>query len=918
MKTAFRLRRRPRTEAAAALLLPSDNVSTLLRLCARAGQDPAGSVYRIADGFLVHLSRPSEQGFPGVIRLRCASSNLFLPADADLVPSLLPDEYAGLTRRRGLVFLPGGRVLSFDPKEPVAMATLVDPGQVRRSEWQSFPERPAFAERLREIRLDLPPESPDAILEEGAGDIGTEAPRPGASGGIARAVGGAAMDLGRALHWLGNALHMRGLAKLGAGLIGHALALAPRLSESLLGRQEAALRELLRHFREGKLEQALRRALPMGSEPGRGSTIAGNANLPFHNLRYSLGSLLGKQAASIWFGGGDVQMELAREYRRAAEQATRAGDYRRAAFIYGKLLSDFRSAADVLFRGSLFHDAAILYLEKTGDELMAAKAFAAAGEIERALELYRRKGEHLLAGDLLRRNGEEEAALAEYTVAADRMVFQRQDYLAAGNLMLEHVGRTDLARAYYLAGWALRRTSKSVSCGRRLAWLYATRGELDELRSLVSEMEAYFAPPGDEAAAAECFNDIALLADRAELAPIRDELRDRALMSIAAKARERTKVDSQPGSAVSMLLGRCPAWSPAIVRDAEFGYRAALRQARQRRDRRHDHTVTRVKVGNGVVTAVCHAPDSGELFLGFDDGSVYLFRPDTTSLVCHSDYRGPVYALACDAIGHFLVVLRSADGERGELNCYLRRLGTYLLSSVRVESGPGGFWLSPLAVPSGGELVLALHNGELLVLLRGTGMLSEGELLQPFDISGLRAVLLLPVPGDHPPAALPFAVAFDAIIPCKVAEAADATATGHPAYACLGARPGVRAGSALQSASLALLQSQRDLLHVAGVTAEGVLFWTVLAWKNGRLETRTTASASTPGGYFAAAFARVGLAAVAESRIDWYRLATGRLMIASTTRIELPNVVACYPCPPTQELMIVLADGQVVSLRMPS
>jgi tetratricopeptide (TPR) repeat protein len=767
---------------------------------------------------------------------------------------------------------------------------------------------------LREIRLELPPESPEAILEEGAGDIGTEAPRPGSSGGIARAAGGAAMGLGRALHWVGNALHLHGLASLGASLIGGALALAPRLSESLLGRQEAALRELLRHFRDGRLEQALRRALPIGGEPGRGSTAAGNANLPFHNLRYSLGSLLGSGPAGLWFGGGDVQLELAREYRKAAEQATRAGDYRRAAFIYGKLLSDFRSAADVLFRGSLFHDAAILYLEKVGDELMAAKAFAAAGEIERALELYRRKGEHLLAGDLLRRNGDEEAALVEYTVAAERMVSQRQDYLAAGNLMLEHVGRTDLARAYYLAGWALRRTSRSVPCGRRLAWLYATHGESDELRGLVGEMERFFAPPGDEAATAECFNDIAVLADRPELASIRDELRDRALLAIAAKVREQAKRFIVSGSPVSLLLGHCPAWSPAMVRDAEFGYRAALRPAKDRRDTRHDHTVTHVKVGNGTVTAVCHAPDSGEMFLGFDDGSVYSFHPATTVRVCHSHYRGPVHALACDAIGHFLAALRSANGETGEMNCYLRRLGTYWMDAVRVVSGPGGLWLSPLAMPSGGDLVLALHDGERMVLLRGSGMLSEGEVAQPFDPAGLRAILLLTVPGQYPPVALPFAVAFDAIIPCKSADE-----TWARPYARLGARPGFRAGSTLQSASLALLQPEPNLLHVAGVTAEGAVFWAVLAWKDGCLETLATASATTSGGYFAAAFARPGLlAAVAESHIDWYRIGAGRLTVVSTTRIDLPNVVACYPCARTQELMIVLADGEAVSLRAPN
>src|SRR5262249_11043814 len=163
------------------------------------------------------------------------------------------------------------------------------------------------------------------------------------------------------------------------------------LSEALLGRQEAALRELLRHFREGKLEQALRRALPIGGA-GRGSRPAGDANLPVHQLCYSLGSLLGDRPADLWVCAPDVPPQLAAEYRKAAEEATRAGDYRRAAFIYGKLLSDYRLAADVLLRGGLFHDAAILYLSKLGDVLAAAHAFAAAGEIDRSLELYRCKG----------------------------------------------------------------------------------------------------------------------------------------------------------------------------------------------------------------------------------------------------------------------------------------------------------------------------------------------------------------------------------------------------------------------------------------------------------------------------------------------------------------------------------------------
>ena len=106
--------------------------------------------------------------------------------------------------------------------------------------------------------------------------------------------------------------------------------------------------------------------------------------------------------------------ELTREYRKAAEQAIRDGDYRRAASIYGRLLRDYRAAAHALLRGGLHHDAAVLLLAKLDDRRGAARAFEAAGEFDRAIELYRQMGEHDAAGDLLRRIGEEDAALAEY------------------------------------------------------------------------------------------------------------------------------------------------------------------------------------------------------------------------------------------------------------------------------------------------------------------------------------------------------------------------------------------------------------------------------------------------------------------------------------------------------------------------
>src|SRR5947209_1453811 len=351
MQVPFRLRKTSRAAPAAGLLLLSEDVADLLALCARLGPGGAGAggtsggpgalppVYPVPGGFVVQPRGAVPAALPGVVRLHTLAPNLYLPVDSELVPGLLADEAAGLVRGRGLVFLPGGQVLGFDPARPLPLAALLWVGRVSPRGWQPLPPPVPRPERLREILLEKQDETPDVILERGGTSVGVEQPRPPAGGLLPGAAGHASSALGRALVWLGGLLRWPGLARAGAGMVRDALGRVPRLSEGLLGRQEAALRELLRQFREGNLEEALRRALPLGGGPGRGkSTPYRDARLPAHNLAYRLADLLGlgRGPASIWYGGGDVQAELANEYRRAAEEATRRGDHRRAAFIYGR------------------------------------------------------------------------------------------------------------------------------------------------------------------------------------------------------------------------------------------------------------------------------------------------------------------------------------------------------------------------------------------------------------------------------------------------------------------------------------------------------------------------------------------------------------------------------------------------------
>src|SRR5207253_550893 len=156
------------------------------------------------------------------------------------------------------------------------------------------------------------------------------------------------------------------------------------------------------------------------------------------------------------------------------------------AFIYGKLLRDYRAAANMLLRAGLYHDAASLFLNQVGDTLAAARAFESAGEIDRAVQLYRLRDEHVLAADLLRRAGDEEAALAEYCLAADKFV-RRQGHLAAGELLLEKARRPDLALSYFEAGWALRPKENALPCALYLLSLYTETGQPRRLLDLLRE-----------------------------------------------------------------------------------------------------------------------------------------------------------------------------------------------------------------------------------------------------------------------------------------------------------------------------------------------------------------------------------------------------------------------------------------------
>jgi tetratricopeptide (TPR) repeat protein len=725
-------------------LLPGHRGEDVLRLCAALAVDPLPPVYRVTDGFLIKLPRPLDTPPAGVIRLRALSGNLLLPVDAELVPPLLEDEAAALVRRRGMIFLPGGRVLEYQPDEPLPITSLLNVGDVRRRPWQSLPEPPELAEDVTEIALEMAGGPPEALLQPGGADIATQPPQIEDANLPSKVVGRSLFQVGRSVVWLGKVLHLQALAGLGASAVAAALSLVPRLSEELLGRQEALLRNLLREFREGDVEKALSQALPLGDDAGRGSVPAQDAQLPNHDLAYSLANLLGgrgeKGPVAVWFGGGNTYQQLFQEYRKQAELAGQRGDFRRAAFICGKLLRDYRSAALVLARGGLHRDAAILYERKLRDLNAAAREWEAAGDVDRAVGLYQALGEHALAGDLLRRAGEEDRAVVEYQLAAAKLVESSRFY-EAGELLATRAARPDLALPYFRRGWEARPQGSALPCAVRLAQHYAAAGEPEPLLRLTAEADE-FLEPWDAAPAATFYNELARLAARPTVAGMAGELRDRARIGLARKLQSASGGRRNAGPLIPTLFPADSPWPVPVVRDAKY----ALHESGRRTPSAARQGTSLRRVRPSVVRAVHQAPDGEEVFLGLENGEVLCYRPGRGEVITVAQERGPILSLASHGGDDYLAVLSRIAPHRVCLSILSRSIGFRMLNYQHVHVDEHA-WLCTHVQDRSSHLI-GVCDGRTFELFRAPELVNGGSLDLIRDGEVAVAAVMGPVEGS--------------------------------------------------------------------------------------------------------------------------------------------------------------------------
>jgi tetratricopeptide (TPR) repeat protein len=912
MQVSFHLERRPDVAPASALLLLSRDPADLLRFCADVHTDALPQVYAVADGFLVRLPRPVNDSLSLrdhiAVRLRSLVDNLFVPVDADLLPALLPDEAADIVRHRGLVFLPGNRVLEFNPTQPLSIPALLTIPGVQHGDWQPLPEPTPLADHLTEIVIARPELPPEEILEAGAADPEDDEPESEGESLPRHVAGKGMVGAGRLMAFLGKLFGWKGLARRGMKWIESGMNMAPGLAKSVLDSQEATLRDLLRKFREGKVEQALRRALPLEGD-SRGARPSANAKLPVNNLIYSLRNILGPSGGGggIWMTDAQLFAELRREYLRQAELALERGDYRRAAFIHGKLLRDFRAAAAILSKGGLHHDAAILYLKKIDDPMAAAREFEAAGEIDRALEIYRLRGEHLLAGDMLRRAGDEERALEEYCQAADKLVKSGRGYYEAGELMRTRGGREDLALPYYKRGWAERPRGNPVPCAIRLAQVFTHAGKHTRLTALARRASAFLEPPGFESPAAEFFNELARLANQVPEEKVRDNLTDVALMGIAGKLRQRAATANL--GLVSQMLGSQQTWAPAVISDAEF----ALKQARTQpvRPGRIESRV-RLRARVPTVVAVCQAASSGEIFVAFQSGEVVCYQPRAGAVLNVTDDEREIVSMSTTAQGDALVVLRLMDEGGCLVHSFagsptLQSKSTWVFKDINEGS------LAPGLCGDGYCFRAGIWNGRLLQVVGGPTLVPVRRVDLPESIIPTEVLLMSSVRRDR--------LAALVLHWAGVAYADDiqlfpeiSTGTGMVPWS-----PGE---VGLHVPVIGWQHTDHDRLNIVGVGRDGQVYFCEVARPLHRNEEPASGlrhwvhSHAGNQAFLAATINhRRLIAAVTAREVAWLRMDFGRLNpVANPTPIDVASTVACFPF--QDELIIVCADGTLHRLPM--
>ncbi|RKH55142.1 hypothetical protein D7V93_23700 [Corallococcus llansteffanensis] len=160
---------------------------------------------------------------------------------------------------------------------------------------------------------------------------------------------------------------------------------------SLVGKRKGDyLRNLLEMFEEGRLDEALRHAIPLGTDPDPQAQLALGVPGPREQLRIQP---RGRSGGAQVFGGGPAVFEVLRErYRTTFRRLEREGRIDEAAFVLAELLNAAEEAVSFLERHGRLRLAAELAEGRQLPAGLVVRQWLLAKDVTRAVAIARRGG----------------------------------------------------------------------------------------------------------------------------------------------------------------------------------------------------------------------------------------------------------------------------------------------------------------------------------------------------------------------------------------------------------------------------------------------------------------------------------------------------------------------------------------------
>jgi tetratricopeptide (TPR) repeat protein len=236
--------------------------------------------------------------------------------------------------------------------------------------------------------------------------------------------------------------------------------------EQLAERNQRQVDQLLNLLRDNPA-LALKYAIPLDTDgTARGGGGADGAAFNW-TVRWPSFSLFDSGTAPGRGRGGAATLEddqfarLREQYNQTARTLEAQQDYRKAAFVYLKLLKEPLRAAQTLEAGKLYQEAAALYLKPLNDKQKAAACYEKGAMLPEAITLYNDLSDHEKVGDLYCLLNRRPEALPHYQRVVDTYAAKGQ-FVRAALVYRQKMGNPLGAQTLLLNGW--RNGSDAFNC----------------------------------------------------------------------------------------------------------------------------------------------------------------------------------------------------------------------------------------------------------------------------------------------------------------------------------------------------------------------------------------------------------------------------------------------------------------------